>query len=309
MKRITLLVVILITSIFLSACTNPFAKPKKSGLQVITDGSDASVFLNGAYVEKTPFIDRELSPGEYYLKIQPDNPELIPYENTITLRPGLLTVVTWKLASRPEYSGGVIYEMEPISSKDTSELSFITIPDGAIVAIQGQEKQFSPVILPGITPGHTEFEVSLPSYESQKHTINAVAGYRMEVTVKLAKNKNGSDIESAAATEASESATEVIIENATESSETIQATPSPTTTPIVLPANTPKIRINPTNFFIDGVEVLRVRSLPSSQGEELGFATVGAEYKYLENIQSGWYNIDFEGKSGWVSGQYAELVE
>lgn len=105
----------------------------------------------------------------------------------IRLRPGLLTVVTWKLAQRPELSGGVIYEMEPISSKNKSEVSFVTIPDGAIVSLQGKEKEFSPVIITDVNPDHNEFEVSLPSYESQKHTINVVPGYRMLVNVKLAK--------------------------------------------------------------------------------------------------------------------------
>ena len=65
MKRIVFLFVILFSSIVFSACNNPLAKKAKSGLQVqITNEMNASVYLNGNYVEKTPFVSRELSPGE-----------------------------------------------------------------------------------------------------------------------------------------------------------------------------------------------------------------------------------------------------
>lgn len=316
MKRLVLLCSILLASVLFSACT--VGKKAKSGLQVITDGTEASVFLNDTYVEKTPFINRELSPGDYRLKIQPDNPDLIPYETEIRLRPGLLTVVTWKLAERPEFSGGVIYEMEPITSKTKSEISFVTIPDGAIVSVAGKEKTFSPVIIADIAPGHTEFEVSLPSYESQKHTINAVPGYRMLVTVKLSKvNLNGttvppteSDTEVETATQSATSSAQTQQPAAqnpvTPAANPVSATPVATTSAVGREAGT--VQITSTNFFIEGKEVLRVRSQPNSTGSELGFAEVGSTHQYIE-IQNNWYNITFNGQSGWVSGQYAQVVQ
>ena len=109
-------IIIVFVAAFFSGC-NPLKKNSKSGLQVITDGTESAVFLDEQYIEKAPFINREIKPGEYTLKIQPDDPSLVTHETKIVLRPGLLTVVTWKLAERPELSGGVIYEMEPIKSK------------------------------------------------------------------------------------------------------------------------------------------------------------------------------------------------
>jgi len=309
MKWLKFIIVCFVTVIF-SGC-NPLNKNSKSGLQVITDGVASAVFLNEQYIEKAPFINREIKPGEYTLKSQPDDPNLVAYETRIRLRPGLLTVVTWKLAERPELSGGVIYEMEPIKSNSKSEVSFITIPDGAIVSLQGKEKEFSPVIIPDITPGHNEFEVSLPSYESQKHTINAVPGYRMLVSVKLAKvgigetqkNENNSDKtdtkEVSAIDQASESATATKsgqLDNATNASEESKTTGK-------------QILIKPTNFFQDGKEVLRVRDKAGSVGAELGFASVGTKYPYLEKTENSWFNINFNGKSGWVSGTFAQIVE
>ncbi len=299
MKRLFLLIILVTSSLLLSAC-NPLAKKAKSGLQIqITDGVAAAVYLNENYVEKTPFINRELSPGEYTLKIQPDDPKLIPYETKITLRPGLLTVVTWKLAERPEFSGGVMYEMEPINTKHKSEISFVTIPDGAIVTVAGKEKMFAPIIIPDITPGHVEFEVTLPSYGVQKHTINAIPGHRMVITVKLAKenlNEKNVVIENVVAEPASESATQ---------------TP-PAINPLASPAasdSAKQVLIKPTNFFVAEKEVLRTRDLPSPNGKEVGFATVGNLYQYLGKTENNWHNILLDEKSGWVSGQYAQLVQ
>lgn len=303
MKWFKFLIIVFVAVIF-SGC-NPLNKNSKSGLQVITDGVESVVFLNDQYIEKAPFINREIKPGEYTLKIQPDDPKLVTYETKIKLRPGLLTVVTWKLAERPELSGGVIYEMEPIKSSSKSEVSFITIPDGAIVSLQGKEKEFSPVILTDITPGHNEFEVSLPSYESQKHTINAVAGYRMLVNVKLAKvgageaqnsTKNDEVTEANEATNSATATNSGEIDNKTDTSNEI-------------PNSGKEVLIKPTNFFQDGKEVLRVRDKAGSGGAELGFALVGSKYIYLEKIENNWLNINFDGKSGWVSSDYAQIVE
>lgn len=312
MKRLALLFTLVFASVFLSAC-NPLAKKAKSGLQVqISDSVSASVYLDGNYVEKTPFISRELNPGEFILKIQPDDPTLIPYETKITLRAGLLSVVTWQLAERPEFSGGVIYEMEPISVNNKSEISFVTIPDGAIVAVSGKEKVFSPVIIPDINPGHVEFEVSLPSYGIQKHTINAIPGYRMLVTVKLAKeNLNNANTKTTMpeTNQATQSAIQPTPVSATSSALTttpIPATNSATTTQQITGA---QVKINPTNFFVNGQEVLRVRDLPNSGGKEVGFVAVGNTYPYLGTTQNSWLNIEFDSKTGWVSSQYAQLVQ
>lgn len=310
MKQLVLFATLLFASVFLSAC-DPLTKKAKSGLQVqITDTTAASVYLNDNYVEKTPFISRELNPGEYTLKIQPDDPTLIPYETKITLRAGLLTVVTWQLASRPELSGGVMYEMEPINLKNKSEISFATIPDGAIITVAGTEKIFSPALIPDVTPGHIEFEVTLPSYGTQKHTINAIPGYRMLVTVKLAKeNLNAPTTQPEQTQQESQATQEAVAATPTPpaSSEPIPATTSATPTG---PTNAgQQVIINSTNFYVDGSEVLRVRDLPSPSGKEVGFAKVGSVYPYLEKTENNFLNIQFDGISGWVSSQYAQLVQ
>lgn len=294
-------------SVIFSACTNPFA-PKKAGLQVITNDIPSSIFVNGQYLEKTPFIGKDLKPGEYTLKIQPDDTKLVPHETTAQLRSGLLTVVTWKPGDRPETSGGVIYEMEKMAGNKNAELSIISIPDGAIVKVDDNTKEFTPVIIRDVTPGQHEFEVSLPSYDIQKHTINVVAGYRMNVTVKLAR--------------ASEALEQPLATNTASESAQLKASPSPiasnsakiktatSSAQVITPTliTGPSVKILPTGMKVNGQEVLRVRDA-ASNGKEIGFAPVGSIYSYLNEKSNGWFKIDFEGQTGWVSGQYAELKE
>jgi hypothetical protein len=304
------LFIVFIASLFVSAC-NPLDAKTKAGLQVITADIPSSLFLDGQYLDKTPYIAKDIKPGTYTLRIQPDDTNLTPYETSINLRKGLLTVVTWKPGKRPELSGGVIYEMEKLKSKKNTELSIITVPDGAIVTLQGREKEFAPVTLTDVEPGQKEFEVSLPSYDTQKHTVNLVAGHRTTITVKLAKS-------------------EVIDINTTGQTATTSArvalpsiTPKPSATPSTRTATAsaqtstssaktitgPRVKINSTNFFQNGKEVLRVRDASSNAGNELGFADVGSEYAYLNKTENGFHNITFNGKSGWVSAQFSTVIK
>lgn len=277
--------------VLFSGC-NPFVKRGKTGLQVMTNDIPSSVFINGQFIEKTPVIDKSLPPGEYSIKIVPDNEEYVQYETSVNLRNGLLTVVTWKPGKSPESSGGVTYEMEPLPSKTASEISFFTIPDGAIVKLDDREKEFSPVVISDITPGHHEFEVTLPSYETQNHTINVVEGYRMVVKIKLAKldstNTSNNTVITTDTLQASESATITV------------ATQSALPPPYVI--------IKSTNYFVDDKEVLKVRQEATASAAEVGTVDVKKQYAYIAE-KDGWYNISFNRTKGWISSKYADLIQ
>jgi uncharacterized protein YgiM (DUF1202 family) len=298
---------------------------KKSGLQVITNDIPSSVYLDEKLLDKTPYINKELKPGEYSLEVRPDDPKLYPYKTKVSLKSGLLTVVSWKPGPRPETSGGVIYEMEQLSDSHKSELSLTTIPDGAIVHVDGQAQGFAPILMESISKGEHEYEVKLPSYETQKHTINVLEGYKMIVTLKLAKEEYGSgegtDATSSAAL-ASPSATSKPSASPSPSAKTspspsVSPSPSPKTSlkvspsPVASPVTVakPKVVIKSTGFKQDGQEGLRVRSVPGAGGAEIGFAPTGSEYSYLQESQAGWYKISFAGQEGWVSGQYSQLLQ
>ncbi len=284
------LALIVFLMVIFSGCSF-FDKQKNSGIQVITNDVPSSVFINGQYLEKAPLIEKNIVPGEYNIRIEPDDSTLASYETTVMLRKGLLTVITWKPGERPETSGGVIYEMEPISS-DKSQITFASIPDGAIISLDGGEKEFAPITYEDIEPGHHEFEVNLPSYETQRHTINALPGQRMVVNIKLAKLTSSSTPPVPTPTVNQETTTDQAA-----SDSAAVATKS---------ATEPTVTIQPTNFFQRGVEVLRVRATPDATAAEVGFVESGKQYVYTDK-QDNWYQIEFDGSSGWVSAEYAAV--
>jgi hypothetical protein len=312
-RKIALFGLMVGLSLIFSACTY-LQKPARSGLQVITTDQPSSVFLDGEYLDKSPLIEKQLRPGLYQLKIEPDNPELVPYDTTINLRPGILTVVLWKSGKRSEQSGGVIYELEPIASKKNAEVSITTIPDGAIVQLENNERDFSPVLYQNIAPGNYTFEATLPSFEAQKHTVSLIAGYRLVINVKLGRLSEFSE-EEQSKNNSSPTLTGDNQEVLSDTSPSATPSASPTASPTSLANATssaslvgkPHVLILTTNFFQEGKEVLRVRKEPNSASSMLGFAEVGKTYAYLTATESSWHKIKFGQEEGWVSGEFSEV--
>ncbi len=301
-KWIVAVLLILILTVVGTLLANRFLEKKnRAGLQVITPDVPSTVFINGQYLDKTPLVEKTLKPGNYTLRIVPDDASLVGYDTTIHLRSGVLSVVTWKTASSPEHSGGVIIEMEPLPSGKESEVSIISIPDSAIVSLDGGGKEFAPIKIANVAPGPHEFEATLPSYETQRHTIDAVPGYRLLVTVKLAKLLE-TGTEEKTATAAAISPTLSATQSATVATQSARAHSATTSA-----QTTKQVKILPTNFFQDGKEVLRVRNNPGTLGSEVGFVEVGKLYPYLESTASGWIKLHFESIEGWVSGEYTQL--
>ena len=78
----------------------------------------------------------------------------------------------------------------------------------------------------------------------------------------------------------------------------LTAVPEPKTTIL---SSKQKVRIDPRKSP-------KVRSIPSTMGEQLGLAKAGAEYELLE-IGERWYKIRLEnGVEGWVIAGMAEIV-
>ncbi len=280
-------VLVLISSaLFLSSCSI-LDRKNVAGLQVITNETSSSLFLDGQYLDKTPYINKTIKPGEYTLKIQPDNQELISHETQISLRKGTLTVITWKPGNKSENSGGIIYEMEKIKSTQ-GELSFITIPNNSIVRFNQKEQQFSPLILKNIEPGHHQFEISLPSYEKQQHTINVIKGYRVNITAKLAKSDPPEEKAN-------------YLNNNTPIKNDVESTQSAS-------SSSQLVTIKSTGFYQNETEVLKIRQEASPSATIVGHALVGQSYPYLNETLTGWFKIEFDNQIGWVSEEYTELI-
>jgi hypothetical protein len=287
----------------------------KSGLQVVTEDQTASLFLNNEYLDKTPYINKNIKPGTYLLKVVPTDTTLATYETEVTLTQGTLTVVTWNPGKTPETSGGVTYELSANPAKPKqAEIVFTTIPDTAIITFDSQPQTFSPLTLSDVEPGNHEFEVKLPSYQTQKHTLNAVAGQKLSVSVKLAKQFSAT---AAITPTPSSELTASPSAMAVASSSTISAASlsaklknSPTAATIAGVQSGPRVLIKSTGYYENQIEVLRVRAEANAQAATVGWANVSQAYKYLDKQLGDWYFIQLSPTiSGWVSTQYAELIK
>lgn len=285
----TSLVMVVFAAATISGCT---AK-NESGLQVLTNDISSAVYLDNKFVATTPYVDKKLKPGEYSLEIRPDDITYVPYQTKLSLKKGTLTVVNWHPGKRPETSGGVIFETEPLRDKKATELSITTIPDGGIIYVDGEAKGFAPVTVNNLSKGEHQFEVKLPSYESIAKPINILEGYRILVTVKLGKQDFP----------ASFSAQTII---ATGSSQVATRSALSATNSTTVRGTT--VTIQPTGYELeDGREVLRVRSESNSGATEIGVAPVGNTYPYLQEVRDGWVKIQFGDQVGWVSLQFVNV--
>jgi hypothetical protein len=270
------------------------SKPTKSGLQVITGDEPASIFLNGQYLNKSPLVDKELKPGIYNLSIQPDKENLTSYDTEVTLNPGTITIVTWHPGQTVDKSGGVIYEMKRSDDKNKTLIHFSSIPDKAIIKVDDKPKDFTPLTLEDLPPGQHEYEITLPSYETQSHSLNLESGYEINALIKLAKTNDDNEAKPTPNTEIQTIETDT--QNVNEA------------TPTVSDANQKQVTILKTGFMQDGVEVLRVREKANQESKQIGLVEVNHQYPFLSE-KAGWYHIHFGTnleQTGWISAAYAK---
>lgn len=88
-----------------------------------------------------------------------------------------------------------------------------------------------------------------------------------------------------------------------------QSTPRPTidtTDPAIQPGT--QIMIKPTQFRVDGEEVLRVREKADARSAVIDHALVGQSYPFLGERSGDWVKIKTATASGWVSSAFTEEV-
>jgi hypothetical protein len=301
-------------SVLLSSCTVPWKKEFAGILVQMTDGSKAQVYLDSVHLGQSPVEKQDFRPGTYQLRIEPEEAGKQPYETQIHLYSGSKTTILWSFASQSELTGtGDILELEPLPSKERSELSVITSPEGASVNLNSTTYGLSPVILDEVEPGQYTLSIQAVGHLQKSMSVALQKGYRLHVYSRLEKEKDGQ-------VPAAETALE------TPSPEPVPS-PSPVTKTTTLPSPSPISRTSlqasssatTTNFpgvvskpYVTikdtGTGWLRVRDQASNAGVEVAKVNVGQNYPYISTL-NGWFEITYEtGKNGWISGQYATLV-
>lgn len=305
MKRSWLIIAVVILVIVLGGLIvkNKFFSRTGAGALQVNATPKATVYIDGELKGVTPFFSDKIEAGEHTIKIVPETTidNLISWEGKVNLAPGIITAINRNLGATEAESSGEILSLERISSRNTASLTVVSIPDQAIVKINGVPEGFAPVLKENLTPSDYQVVVSSPGYEERSITAQTVAGYKLTVSVKLAQKIEGI----AEATPSGELEEEVAEEAEESPSPSPSPSPKGSPKPSPTPPEKPYVKIKET-----GTGWLRVRTEPSTESEELAKVDVGEMFPYLNEEKFGWYKIEYEtGKEGWVSGTYSELVE
>jgi len=293
--------VLILTLFLLTGCQLPSFKKKKAALQ-ITSNPKTTVFLDEKHLGQTPFFDEKIKPGEYTLKLVPEQTDIVlsSWQTRVKLNPGILTVVNRNIGITEDESSGYVLTLEKITDKEKTSMAIVTTPDSCVVNLDGEPKGFAPISLEDVSAGDHLLTISTPSYREETIKAKTVKGYKLTVSVQLAKGP-----EEEKKPEATESAKEDSTKKP-ESKKTPKEGLKESTPSAEMEKPYVKIKETPTGW-------LKVRSEPSTAGGDETVITKikpGEVYKFIESNDTGWYKIEYEeGKQGWISGKYAELYK
>jgi hypothetical protein len=248
---------------------------KGKGALQVTSVPAAKVYLNDKLLGQTPLCECDLkdmiASGDYTVKLVPTQGNFQPFEQGITISPKVLTVVDRTFGPEGLGSGSII-SLSPISDKKDAQISSISFPNTTEVFLDNNLEGQTPLLLKNITESDHELKLTREGYKDKIIRIRTVLGYRLDSLIFLGIDP----------TAATTSATQIS---------------SPSATVLVVA----KVLIlqTPTGF-------LRVRDQASLNGAEIGQVKPGETYALLDE-QTGWYQIKLtNGKTGWISSQYAQ---
>lgn len=281
------------------------ARRPTAGLKVETT-PQSTVFVDNVQIGTTP-LEKLFPPGEVTVKLIPNSTSsaISNYETKVRLTQQVYTVIKREFASNDNQSSGDVVTLEAQSGKGASLNIITSAPDSAAVVLDGQPQGFTPLSLPTVNPGDHQLVISSPGYLPRSIVAQAVAGYRLTVTVKLASSlvetllptPVPSPISSPSATPSTRITPTLTL--AKPSSTPVPATPTPS-----IPKPYVRVLDTPVGF-------LRVRSGPGTNFSEVGQVKPGSNYPLLTS-QTDWYQISVPlsaTTSGWISSQYAQKFE
>lgn len=282
LKIAFIVVLALIVLVLLTFFLVNYLKPKVAGIYI--DSSPmATVYIDGSEVGRTPY-EKTYNQGEVVIKLIPDSFEvpLVPYETRVSLVTGVQTVIRRNFGETDEVSAGEIVSFEKIDKGQVS-LAVVSIPDSAELIIDDKERAFTPHRTTSLLAGVHTLILRAEGYQERRVDVRTHEGYKLTAIVKLAKSPFKQESMD------QEVGEEVNVEVAEENLKRV------------------KILSTPTGF-------LRVRSEPSTLGQEVGLVEPEKTYNLLETDEkTGWYKISFqsdsESKEGWISNQYAQIID
>ncbi len=171
--------------IFLSGCG---LTVKNAALQV-SSKPEASIFLDGKHLGKTPYFSDQLKSGVYTLKITAQE---ATYVDRITLIPGSLTVVDRELNDNILAQSGHVLWLED----GKNELFINSTPPEADVTISGKYYGKTPLLIPNIEAGDRKVLLVKESFKDHEFSVKVSENARLVANTVLAQADVETPVES-----------------------------------------------------------------------------------------------------------------
>lgn len=177
LKKSQLVIYCLLLTTILSGCsTVSFNKP--AALQV-TSIPEASVFLDGKHLGKTPFYSDQIPASNHVIKIAASEAS---YVDQISLTPGTLTVINRDLADNFMAQSGENLWLEP----GLDGTLIVSRPSEADITIDGKFYGKTTKLIQGLEDGDHKVQLTIDGFVSREFAIKTSSKYRLIADVTLA---------------------------------------------------------------------------------------------------------------------------
>ncbi|MDQ3098920.1 MAG: SH3 domain-containing protein [bacterium] len=289
-------------SLFLAGCTN---NNPNAGIEVKSNPT-AKIFVNDKEVGTTPYQSNKMTSGEYSIKLESEKGSW--NSGKVRVNENTIFHINRELATNPDEQAG-----ENVSLEKGKGITIVTTPLQVEISLDGQKQGNSPYLIPSVSTGVHEIELTKEGYQSRKIKVKAFDGYKIVVEAQLRSDSISSPEPSPTA---SASATPSVSPTATG-----KATATPRTTPTLKPSPTPRTSASPSasssatlgektlTVLSTPTGWLRVRSKPGTDGEEIAKINTGEQYAYVEQLDTGWTQIILtNGTKGYVASKYVKIA-
>lgn len=150
---------------------------RNSGLSILSEPQDATVYLNGKEVGKTPYEDKNLDTKDYTIRLDKEGAS---WQGKVGLTPGTVSVINRSLAYDLASSAGEILTLDRGKG-----LTVISNPTEADIEIDGKSYGKTPVTI-DIAGGEHTILVSRANYLKRSIRANLPVNYNLVVSVDLA---------------------------------------------------------------------------------------------------------------------------
>lgn len=176
-KKLFLVSGLLVLATLLSGCS-AIGTSKPAALQV-TSTPEASVFLDGKHVGKSPFFSDQLKAKEYLVKLTSGEAS---HSEKVTLTESTLTVINWELANNFLAQSGEVLWLQ----KGQKGLFITSMPDEANISLDGQLIGKTPKKIEDLEEGDHKVSLSKQGYIDREFAIKTSNKYLLVADVTLA---------------------------------------------------------------------------------------------------------------------------